>query len=156
MIAIIDNGGEYSDHAIYFIDIGDADPERVLPFLMSPGCALLGLAASVDWRDPAAFEPLSNRWNVGAHHVGYEDDIERGPYYVRPDGKPLYLQKFCLAKSCPVAALTVADREETERTKNSAAWEAAKNRPWDPTVCACTCEAGRLYAAAHAGEAGGA
>lgn len=149
MIVIIDNGGEYSDHEIFFVDIGDSAPVRVLPFLMKNGFKLLGLASSVEWRDPEAVEPLSDRWKVGAHLLGYEDDIERGPYHYRY-GAPFYLQKFCAAKSCPVALIGEEGRKESEGAKDNGAWEAAKGRPWDPSVCPCTCEAGRLYEAAHA------
>ncbi len=64
MIYIYDNGGSYSDHAIYFIEFA-WDAERLLTdygkihgFYTSRGY-LVGMAEQISWREPGNTTPLN-------------------------------------------------------------------------------------------------
>lgn len=140
MIAIIDNGEDHSGHAVTFLDIGDVDPERVLPLVLKMDshefatASVLGLAASIDWRDPSGVEKLSDYWSIiGRHEAeGVWDDIT----FVRWD------DNACLAY---VARQQELDAASTEEIKD-AIWE----RPWTPEDAPpCTCIAGKIYRAAN-------
>lgn len=56
MIAIVDNGGAYSDHAIYFVEVPAEHVgsfEVALP-VANPKASILGFADRVDWREDTA------------------------------------------------------------------------------------------------------
>jgi hypothetical protein len=137
MIVIIDNGQSYSDHAIYFTDIGDADPERAAPLLLrlsAPEGNVLGTATSVEWRDPKAVMPVARLWRASNHH-------SEGEY----QGHKLVGWK---ASTCPVylSIQSEIDRLSDQRYVGPL-YQELRDRPWEPSPEGprCTCDAGKLY-----------
>ena len=127
MIVII-SSGKYSDFKVQFIDIGQANPDKVVPLLLevesrwAPG-TLLGMAPSIEWREPSAMTPLSQYWeNIGLHEGSEEWD----------DDCPAYTNRH--------EQLSSGVDGESENI-----WA----RPWDPQTEPCTCIVGRIYAAAQ-------
>ena len=61
MIYIWDNGGEYSEHSIVFIE---AEPSPHLETLLTalPKWKILAVAEHVEWRDPKAVSTLAQWW----------------------------------------------------------------------------------------------
>lgn len=85
MILIWDNGGSYSDHAVYFIDCGAWEPavvELVLvacnPSRMDEG-KVIAVIADAAWRDPKAVDTLADRvdpWRL-MDETFWHDDAAR-------------------------------------------------------------------------------
>lgn len=101
MIVIWDNGGEYSDHKICFIDAGASAIEfaRLLSigkFRRGDRARVLAVAESIDWRDPSAvMTPASFYDDIEAQI----DHAESCPQYDWGDGDCICwakdLRAFC-------------------------------------------------------------
>lgn len=94
MIYITDNGGEYSDHAIYFYELPDDVPVEDGVYLCErqPGESyyrsnrrVIAVAPCLDWREPSAtecpveFDHLRAAFGVGTINSRHHDYIKRCP-----------------------------------------------------------------------------
>jgi len=122
MIAIIDNGESYSEHVIYFIDIGDENPDKVLPLLVSivardeKKTKVLAIVERVGFREPDAIDPISAYCKLRWHN-----------------------------KDCPVADF-YAERLASVPAGVSYAdcVKAFNNTPWPQDKIQCMCAVGAL------------
>jgi len=82
MIIIWDNGGEYSDHRIHFVDTGPFPLEAVEALMavyarQQPRSRILATAEKLDWRDSAALQSVADwlSW-VGSNFEEEEDSAQ--------------------------------------------------------------------------------
>jgi hypothetical protein len=89
MIVIWDNGGDYSDHKILFVDAGHSSIElvRVLErgrFRRGDRARVLAVAEAIDWRDPSAVMTLASFYDDVEAQI---DHAESCPQYDWGDGE---------------------------------------------------------------------
>jgi hypothetical protein len=85
MVIIWDNGGEYSDHKVYFIDAG-YDFVRLLErgrFRRGDRARVLAVAETIDWRDPSAVMTTASFYDDVEAQIDHDESC---PQYDWGDG----------------------------------------------------------------------
>jgi hypothetical protein len=88
MIVIWDNGGEYSDHKICFIDAGVSAKEfvrllSIVKFRRGDRARVLAVAEAIDWRDPSAVMTPASFYDDVVDQIDHDESC---PQYDWDDG----------------------------------------------------------------------